>query len=134
MNHTAHLSRSGLVALPLALVLAACGGGEPSASPRRTASPSPVTSAEPTPAQERPMHTDTPSTRSRPTPDPAERADLAQQLQKAAWDDDVARARRLIRQGADVNAKDETQQSAYLIATSEGEVPSIRVTPLKRSS
>jgi uncharacterized protein len=38
----------------------------------------------------------------------------------AAWRNDVAAASRLIAQGADVNAKDETVQSAYLIATSEG--------------
>ena len=41
-------------------------------------------------------------------------------LRAAAWDDDVDAARRLVERGADVNAKDETQQSAYLIATSEG--------------
>ena len=33
---------------------------------------------------------------------------------------DVAAARDLIARGADVNAQDETQQSAYLVATSEG--------------
>ncbi len=38
----------------------------------------------------------------------------------AAWDNDVARARALIEAGADVNAKDATVQSAYLVATSEG--------------
>ena len=48
---------------------------------------------------------------SRPTPD--------EQLLAAAYRNDVAAARRLIAGGADVNAKDATQQSAYLIATSE---------------
>jgi hypothetical protein len=38
----------------------------------------------------------------------------------AAWRNDVEEAARLIEQGADVNARDETVQSAYLIATSEG--------------
>ncbi|HET7690817.1 MAG TPA: ankyrin repeat domain-containing protein, partial [Nocardioidaceae bacterium] len=47
-------------------------------------------------------------------------AQLDQQLRDAAWANDVPRARDLIRQGADVNAKDDTEQSAYLIATSEG--------------
>ncbi|KHL10733.1 UNVERIFIED_CONTAM: ankyrin [Mumia flava] len=47
-------------------------------------------------------------------------AQLDRRLRAAAWDDDVARARRLIAEGADVNAKDETEQSAYLITTSEG--------------
>lgn len=38
----------------------------------------------------------------------------------AAWANDVEQARRLIADGADVNHKDDSQQSAYLIATSEG--------------
>jgi ankyrin repeat protein len=38
----------------------------------------------------------------------------------AAWRNDADDAARLIAQGADVNAKDETVQSAFLIATSEG--------------
>jgi ankyrin repeat protein len=38
----------------------------------------------------------------------------------AAWQNDVTRAKALIEAGADVNYKDATLQSAYLIATSEG--------------
>lgn len=53
-------------------------------------------------------------------PTPEEQARLDEQLRDAAWRNDVPRARRLIARGADVNAKDETVQSAYLIATSEG--------------
>lgn len=49
-----------------------------------------------------------------------DQAALDQALRSAAWANDVAGARRLISQGADVNAKDDTVQSAYLIATSEG--------------
>ncbi len=45
---------------------------------------------------------------------------LNRELIAAAWRNDVEEAARLIEQGADVNAKDETVQSAYLIATSEG--------------
>ena len=52
-------------------------------------------------------------------PPPRERSDLDRRLIEAAFDNDVERARRLIAGGADVNAKDSTQQSAYLIATSE---------------
>lgn len=37
----------------------------------------------------------------------------------AAWDNDVARAAELIAAGGDVNYQDGTQQSAYLVATSE---------------
>lgn len=45
--------------------------------------------------------------------------ELDRQLIAAAYANDVDEARRLIEAGADVNAKDETVQSAYLIATSE---------------
>ena len=44
---------------------------------------------------------------------------LDQKLITAAYSNDVDAARELIEAGADVNAKDETDQSAYLIATSE---------------
>lgn len=45
---------------------------------------------------------------------------LDRALIAAAWRNDVEEAARLIGQGADVNFRDETVQSAYLIATSEG--------------
>ena len=48
-------------------------------------------------------------------PDPK----LNAKLLEAARANRVAEARELIEQGADVNAKDETEQSAYLYATSE---------------
>ena len=48
-------------------------------------------------------------------PDP----ELDRQLIAAAYANDVEEAGRLIEAGADVNAKDESVQSAYLIATSE---------------
>ena len=51
-----------------------------------------------------------------------DQATLDEALREAAWANDVATASRLIEQGADVNAKDRTQQSAYLIATSGGYV------------
>jgi ankyrin repeat protein len=44
---------------------------------------------------------------------------LDSKLIAAAYENDVEEARRLVDAGADVNAKDETVQSAYLIATSE---------------
>ena len=44
---------------------------------------------------------------------------LDARLIAAAYENDVAAARDLIADGADVNTKDATQQSAYLIATSE---------------
>jgi ankyrin repeat protein len=45
---------------------------------------------------------------------------LDHQLIAAAWKNDVAEARRLITAGADVNAVDDTVQSGFLIAASEG--------------
>ena len=45
---------------------------------------------------------------------------LDQPLIDAAWANDLGAAADLISRGADVNAKDDTVQSAYLIATSEG--------------
>jgi hypothetical protein len=45
---------------------------------------------------------------------------LNDDLITAAWDDDVERARQLIDDGANVDYQDDTQQSAYLIAASEG--------------
>ncbi|NUR05519.1 MAG: ankyrin repeat domain-containing protein [Nocardioidaceae bacterium] len=73
---------------------------------------------------------DPPATRSStpvPTPERVatvteapDQATLDRRLIDAAWKDDLPRARRLVALGADVNAKDDTEQSAYLIATSEG--------------
>lgn len=45
--------------------------------------------------------------------------DLDRRLLAAAYANEVVAARRLIDAGADVNAKDDTEQSPYLIATSE---------------
>ncbi len=67
-----------------------------------------------------------------PTPHPpitaADQARLDERLRDASWDNNVATARRLISQGARVNAKDATVQSAYLIATSEGYLELLRLT------
>ena len=61
-------------------------------------------------------------------PVPEDQAGLDEALREAAWADDVERARELIEAGADVNAKDETEQSAYLVATSEGYLELLRLT------
>jgi uncharacterized protein len=58
-----------------------------------------------------------PSARRRPG---VRQATLDARLRAAAWDNDLDRARRLVATGADVDAKDATEQSAYLISTSEG--------------
>lgn len=52
--------------------------------------------------------------------EPTEQATLDRNLIAASWAGDLASARRLVDAGADVNAQDETRQSAFLIAASEG--------------
>lgn len=107
--------------LPLILLLTGCASGDPGNEPDR----------DPTSASH---STGSAAPGSHPTPSagasarPVAQAALDERLRSAAWDNDVARARRLIRRGADVNAKDETQQSAYLIATSEGYLELLRLT------
>jgi ankyrin repeat protein len=61
-------------------------------------------------------------------PEPTDQERLDRELREAAWDNDVRRARALIDRGADVNAKDETEQSAYLIGTSEGYLDLLNLT------
>ncbi|WP_408897369.1 ankyrin repeat domain-containing protein [Nocardioides sp. R1-1] len=118
------MTRRLVVALPLALVLGACGGGDPaaerSAGPEETTSPA-VTGATPTGISS--------SGAESPAPEggPLTQAELDRRLRDAAWANDVPRARRLVRRGADVNAKDDTEQSAYLIATSEGHLELLRL-------
>jgi len=117
------MKRLTLAALPLLLVLSACTSGtdQPADQPTERATEPPVaTEAVPSPSSEPPQPTTT-----RPTID---QATLDRRLRDAAWANDVDRARRLVRHGADVNAKDETEQSAYLIATSEGYLDLLRLT------
>lgn len=109
-------------ALPLALTLGACGSGAESA---------PDTSAEVDRGGEATLPTPSDAGRSAPSRRPLTakaQAAVDQQLRDAAWANDVTEARRLIRRGADVNAKDDTVQSAYLIATSEGYLDLLRLT------
>jgi uncharacterized protein len=107
------------------LLTAACSGGQPAPS-------DPSEQANPPPASTRPAATNRPS--SPPTrtptvkPNAKEQARLNEQLIAAAWDNDLRRARSLIARGADVNAKDNTVQSAYLIATSEGYLELLNLT------
>ena len=116
------MKRVVLAALPLALVVGGCGGGGPTTSP------------EPSPDNGRSSRPSAPAESASGTTDSAKRTSVKEiaalnlRLRDAAWANDVAHARRLIRQGADVNAKDETEQSAYLIATSEGYLDLLRLT------
>ena len=59
---------------------------------------------------------------------PAGQAQLDAALRDAAWANDVEQARRLIASGANVNAKDQTEQSAYLVTTSEGYLELLELT------
>ena len=59
---------------------------------------------------------------------PEEQIALNQNLIDAAWENNVAEASRLIESGADVNYEDETQQSAFLIAASEGYLELLELT------
>src|SRR4051812_6106216 len=116
--------RARRVAAGLALVtaLAACtSSGSPNAPASTPASvPTPSTSA---PSPSSPSPSSSPSS----SPSGAEQARLDAALREAAWKDDYARAKALVARGADVNAKDDTQQSAYLIAASEGRLALLRL-------
>lgn len=63
-----------------------------------------------------------------PTPRTSTVRSLDQQLIDAAWKNDVRAASRLITAGADVNAVDDTVQSAFLIAASEGYLELLELT------
>lgn len=113
-----------LVALPL--ILAGCV--DQPAPPATTVPAQGSTAATPTmeaTAAPKPTPTPTPTAPGNPGLDQAQ---LDAQLREAAWANDVEAAGRLIAWGANVNAKDGTMQSPYLIATSEGYVEFLRLT------
>lgn len=62
------------------------------------------------------------------TLDAVDQARLDTQLISAARARDVEEARRLVRRGADVNTQDERQESAFLLATSEGPLTMLELT------
>jgi len=106
-----------VVLIAIVLAITACSGGEPTASsPSEQLTPAAAATGEPMGNRPSSSAAKTPAAK----PDTKEQARLNQQLIKAAWDNDLRRARALIARGADVNAKDNTVQSAYLISTSEG--------------
>jgi ankyrin repeat protein len=110
----------GIAAMVTLVALAACTADPepPAAEPSPSPTKGPSTVPEPSTSPSEPS----------PTPDPPSDPALDTRLIDAAWDADVPRARRLIRRGADVNAQDETRQSAFLIATSEGPLELLELT------
>ena len=111
-----------VVLTAVALVTAACSSEEAltpgAATP--TVSSSATPSTRPTPQRT--------AVSTAPKPNAKKQAALDEQLIAAAWKNDLRRARTLIDQGADVNAKDNTVQSAYLISTSEGYLELLNLT------
>lgn len=128
---TADMMQRALPTLVTAVVVAVAGcdaGTEREASTTPPPGPETALSAEssgpPTPT---PTGSPEASASARPLT-AAQQAQVDERLRRAAWRNDVRAARRLIARGADVNAKDETQQSTYLIATSEGYLDLLRLT------
>jgi ankyrin repeat protein len=117
-----------LLATVTVLVLAtACSGGEPAPAAEAPLPSVAVTTPSSDPgAAASPVRK--PSSTARARPGGAHQADLDARLIAAAWDNDLRRVRALIHDGADVNAKDDSGQSAYLIATSEGFLDLLEVT------
>ena len=111
-----------VVLTAVALATAACSSEE--AVTPGAATPTAFSSATPS---TRPTPQRTASTPP-PKPNAKKQAALDEQIIAAAWKNDVRRARALIDQGADVNAKDNTVQSAYLISTSEGYLELLNLT------
>lgn len=130
--------RRALPALVVVVLLTGCSA-EPASRSSSAQSPPPSPGTESATLPSTPTPADTPVNVSPPVPIalppatapatapaspepavPTRNPDLNQPLIDAAWANDVERARALIASGADVNAQDSTQQSAYLIAASEG--------------
>lgn len=125
------LVQGGLLAV-LLLITGCTDNGEgtgptqqtPSGSARASSTPSPSPRAVESAPETLPS---SPS----PTPNPLTPEELTvlnQNLINTAWENNVAEASRLIDAGADVNYEDETQQSAFLIAASEGYLELLELT------
>ena len=111
---------AGLLATTL-LVIAACGSaGGPDGPLDTRESPTPSTSASASTSPLLPPDAAEDPDRDPTAPSASEQAALDRRLRDAAWANQVEVARGLVGRGADVDAKDDTEQSAYLIATSEG--------------
>jgi ankyrin repeat protein len=117
--------RSFAVLVAVVVATTACNGGESATSGASSQATSAATSPRPTPTD---RSSSEPTKTAAAKPGAKELARLNQQLIAAAWDNDLRRARALMARGADVNAKDNTVQSAYLISTSEGHLGLLNLT------
>ncbi|TQM57390.1 hypothetical protein FBY41_4214 [Humibacillus xanthopallidus] len=115
--------------LAVATVLAACTSIGPATRVTPPATPATTSGVTTGPLDEKTAGrvSSTVETTKPAKPTAAEQARLDAALRDAAWKDDLARARALVARGANVNAKDDTQQSAYLVATSEGRLDLLRL-------
>lgn len=93
----------------------AAGSADPSAEPPADAAADPFETA----AGRRPEEVRDAAGRMRP---------VDRDLLAATWRGDLAAARRLLAAGADVNAVDDTEQSAFLVAASEGHLNLLELT------
>ncbi len=133
-RRAATLTGVAVVAPALLLGLVACAP-EPGAAPRATAPSTAEAEAEASPetgpdreSAASPAPAATPQPDAEPARPERSQEEFDAQLRAAAWANDVPAAEQLIAWGANVNAKDSTVQSAYLIATSEGYVPLLQLT------
>ena len=123
--------RAPLALVTIGAMLLGCTAQSPEPGASDTAARTPTTATTPGGQQGSPRATDRPSGRE---PGPREPRTDAQQrrldlrLVDAARARDVARARRLVRRGADVNTQDDRQESAFLLATSEGPLTMLELT------
>ena len=125
-----------LLTVTLALLLGCTGGpGERASLPATSGTPAGTDRAgaaagrspSPSPSRER-TQSSAPAESATPRLSRAQQVALNRRLVAAAWEDDVERARRLVERGADVNWRDQTLQSAHLVAASEGHLRLLELT------
>lgn len=117
MKNWVRAAAAAAIVSGLGLSLAACAPEPGAIKPERPATSAPA----PTPEPKEPVE-------EAPAAPKLEQGELDRRLRDAAWANDVPAAKQLIERGADVNAADDTVQSAYLIATSEGRLEFLRLT------
>lgn len=128
MKRSARIRTRWALLLVLPLALTGCAAEPDTATVARDSVEKRRATVEPTPSVEEPEDGSVTGSADAAEPPALSQAELDAQLRAAAWANDVEAAEQLIARGADVNAKDDTVQSAYLIATSEGHLELLRLT------